>query len=128
MKQLFGILMLCSINSYAADGRHITLSASSPMPANYSASNAQSLIVSEMYSLRHLAIVNYTQASLVCLNVDGPYSVNTPPQLRNGIEGKELILAASEHMLLHDYFPSPNLYCRGENGAVPAGDVFVNAW
>lgn len=132
MKYLFGILMLCALNAEANDGRHVTISAAAPLPSTYQVT-ATSLVASELFSLKHFRLVNYTNSPIACLFVRGEggnilitnTAPSTPPA---GREGKEVFLVASEKYESRDFYPYENVFCRSESSPVVSGDLFFNAW
>lgn len=126
------LAILISFNAYANDGRHIALSGAAPLAVTYT-TDARGLVASELFSMKTFTLVNYTQSPIACLFVKGdPQNIlitNTAPATPpTGREGNEIFIAASEHFIARDFYPSENLFCRGENTQVVSGDLFFNAW
>jgi hypothetical protein len=133
-KILVSLLMLCvSVGLYANDGRHVVFTSGNSLPVTYG-TGSQSLVASEMFSMKHLNLTNRSNYSIACLSVAGdvgsntPFAANAPATPPNGREGREIFLAASESVRLMDFYPSENLFCRGEFAPVTSGDLYMNAW
>jgi len=127
MKLLFLILTLCAVDSWALTSRHVILTAASPMPTTYSASNTKSLIMSEMGSIKYINFVNYTNFSVQCLFTRDAVNNPTTPSDNNVQQFQTVSLSASEKLKLDLSYPTKQLFCRGETGS-PVGDFYVNAW
>lgn len=130
--RLFLFLTLLVTNSYANDGRHVVISAGAPLAATYT-TDARGWVASEIFSLKHLKLTNYTNSPIACLFIGGDpqnilYTQQAPATPPSGREGRELFLAASEQLVLRDFYPSQNLFCRSEGSPVVSGDLFFNAW
>jgi len=125
VKVIFGILVLLSVNAFAGFTRRVTFTVGSPMPTSYSASDAKSLIASELLAHRNLSLVNYTGYDIDC--VFGNSSSTAPTvllsQVPNGIS-----LVASEHVVLNNFMTSKNMYCKGTNAAVVSGTLTIIGW
>lgn len=128
MKKL--ILGLCVIGNlmFGVAAREVIFSGTNPMPSTYTAGNTQSMIASELLSVKHMRINNQGNWDMVCTIYNLPYN-NAPSNNAVGVKSANFTVVSSESLYLRDINISRgNLWCHGDGASVTYGKLHFLAW
>lgn len=129
MKFWIFLTLIVTTQCYAG-GRRVTFTGASAGVTTYT-TGAKSLIASEVGSMVHWDLYNYTPYDMDCVFTSD--SINAPSNGNGSIGGSqtsEIFLLASERLPMTDFKTrrGTSLYCRGDVSAPTVGEFVVNYW
>lgn len=120
---------LVSINSFAIKSRRIVPSIGSPFPAEYSKTDDQSRVLSELPSIYDHVMINNTQPVEIACVVD---AVPAPSDTVTAVKmfGKEIYIPAGQGYVFDDLRIAPDVYCRSMSGSARTSSepIIVEVW
>lgn len=125
-KLITTVFLLCAVNGFALQSRRITAVAGAPVPSSYSATNKQSLVMSELLRQRHLSIYNGTTDFITCFpNWNGKGTAPTVNTVRASSE--EIYLPTLVGATFDDLSIASQIFCKSDTGT-NTGNLIVNVW
>lgn len=130
-KLILALLTLPTIG-FALNSRRIVATGAAPIPGSYSASNSQSLVLSELPIVDKSLLLLATMNGVACdPNAGSAHKAPTAPNgsVPDGVGlEKEIYLIASEPYVLNQARHSKNVYCRCFSGGCSAGELYVHTY